>query len=226
MMASDTQWAPLRPKRRVPASAATRGDSSHGQQRQHVVVDEVHENVNHHDCAGAQDKAQGDVAFGVLDFVGGKRAIVPAVVSPEGCDHGDSEGREKPPTGRRGQFHGAAHGPVHQREAQRHQGHHRTDLGPGQDGLEPTRLAHTAIVNGGQNHDGEASRELLLHGIDRKEVGKVLPESHGDGRYTARLHRQEKRPAAEEAHQMPVSLAKIDVLATGLRKHRGQFRER
>ena len=196
------------------------------QQRQHVIVDQVQENVDHHDRGRPQDKAQGKVAFRVSDFIGRKSAIVPAIVSPECCDHSHAKGGEKAPPRRRRQSNRAVDGPVHEREAKCDDGDHRTHLGAGQDGLHPASLAHTAIVYGRQNDDRQAGRQLLLPGMDGKEIGQILCEAHGYSRYAARLHRQKERPAAQEAHQMPVSLAEIYVLAAGLRQHGRKLSER
>ena len=58
----------------------------------------------------------------------------------------------------------------------------------------------------------------------RRQHAHENRKSNRDRRDRAGLHDKEKRPTKKESCRRPISLAQENILATGARHHRGEFR--
>ena len=91
-------------------------------------------------------------------------------------------------------------------------------------------LGVDADIHISQNHGADANRrdfpemqQPARRRNCRKENSKEFAESHAHRGNRAGLDHQKKSPAVEKAPQGPERFAEINVLAAGMRHHRGQF---
>ncbi len=75
------------------------------------------------------------------------------------------------------------------------------------------------------NDDPRGREHNVLLREDGEDLSRVCGRSDGESGDAAAVCDCEQHPSVEKRHQIPVSLAKIDILAARFRKHRSQFGE-